>query len=69
MVYEIDALTLLKPCHMQVNDSGLQGLVAEPALHGLDVLAGLQQVSGIAVAERMRRERSGLSRNLVGINL
>jgi hypothetical protein len=29
--------------------------VAEPALHGLYVLAGLQQVSGIAVAEYIQR--------------
>lgn len=58
MVYEIDALMPLKPCHMQVDDRSLQGPVAEPALHGLYVLASLQEVSGIAVAKCVRREGS-----------
>ena len=43
---------------MQVDDRSLQGPVAEPALHGLYVLAGLQKVRGIAVAECVRREGS-----------
>ena len=43
---------------MQVDDRSLQGLVAEPVLHGLYVLASLQQVSVIAVAECVRREGS-----------
>ena len=54
MVYEIDALSSLKPCHMQGDDRSLQGPVAEPALHGLYVLSGLQEVSGIAVAEHIQ---------------
>ena len=43
---------------MQVDDGGLQGPVAEPVLHGLYVLASLQEVSGIAVAKCVRREGS-----------
>ena len=51
MVYEIDALTPLKPCHVQVDDGSLQRLVTQPPLNGLNVLTGLQKVCGIAVAE------------------
>ena len=43
---------------MQADDRSLQRLVAEPVLHGLYVLASLQQMSGIAVAESVRREGS-----------
>ena len=58
MVYEIDALSSLKPCHVQVDDGGLQRLVTQPPLNGLNVLTGLQKVCGIAVAECVRREGS-----------
>ena len=57
MVDEVHALPPLDPRHVEVDHRGLHRLVTEPLLDGLYVLARLQQVCCMGMAQAVRRKR------------